>query len=61
MRNALQNCPKYETQCINAMLRDSDIIEGIFGNFSMKDAKSRRAIYIDKIKDAKLIKEVVIY
>jgi len=61
IRNALQNCPKYETQCINAMLRDSDIIEGIFGNFSMKDAKSRRAIYIDKIEDAKLIKEVVIY
>jgi branched-chain amino acid transport system substrate-binding protein len=61
IRSALQNCPKYETQCITAMLRDSNIIEGISGNFSIKESRSKRAIYIDKIKNAKLIKEVIIY
>jgi ABC-type branched-subunit amino acid transport system substrate-binding protein len=61
LMNALENCQNYERQCINAMLHDSGIIEGISGNFSMKNAKANRAIYIDRIKNAKLIKEVIIY
>lgn len=59
--NALENCKNYETTCINTMLQNSGTIEGISGNFSMKNAKVKRAIYIDKIEDAKLKKEVIIY
>ena len=57
----LQNCPNYEQKCINALFQNSDIIQGIAGNFNMQNAKVKRKIYIDKIKDLRLIKEVVTY
>jgi len=61
LRYTLQNCKSHSLECINSMLKNSDIIEGISGNFSMIDARAKREIYIDKIKDGRLKKEVVIY
>ena len=58
---ALQNCPKYEQQCINALFQNSDIIKGIAGNFSMENGKVKRKIYVDKIKNLHLKREIVTY
>ena len=58
---ALQTCPKYSKECISAVLQDSETIKGISGNFSIVEAKAMREVYIDKIHNAKLEKEVVIY
>jgi len=57
----LQNCPKHEQKCINALFQNSDIIEGIAGNFNMENAKVKRNIYIDRIEDTQLKKEIVTY
>ena len=58
---ALDNCVDYDEGCISAILKNSGIISGISGNFSMLDSKAKREIYVDKIKKSKLIKEIVIY
>jgi len=58
---AFETCPKYNKECINAILRDSETIKGISGNFNIIDSKARREVYINKIKNKKLKKEVVIY
>ncbi len=58
--NSLNNCPGYNKKCIHSLLQNSDIIEGISDNFSMSNAKVTRAVYIDKIENAILNKEVVI-
>jgi ABC-type branched-subunit amino acid transport system substrate-binding protein len=58
---ALDVCVDYDTQCISAAMKNSDIIEGIKGNFSIINSKAKREVYVDKIIDSKLIKEIVIY
>jgi len=58
---ALENCPKQEQKCINALFQNSDVIEGIAGNFSMENGKVKRKIYIDKIENLRLKKEIVTY
>ena len=58
---AFQTCPNYNKECINAVLKDSETIQGISGNFSMIEAKARREVYVNKIKNTKLEREVVIY
>jgi len=58
---AFETCPKYDKECINAILRDSETIKGISGNFNMIDSKARREVYVNKIKNKRLEKEVVIY
>jgi len=57
----LQNCSGYKRECINALFQNSDIIEGIAGNFSMENAKAKRKIYIDKIENLRLKREIVTY
>jgi ABC-type branched-subunit amino acid transport system substrate-binding protein len=58
---ALNNCVDYDFACINAVMQDSGIVKGISGNFSIIDAKAKREVYVDKIVDSKLIKEIVTY
>ena len=58
---ALSNCPEYEKECINALFQNSDIIEGIAGNFSMENSQAKRKIYIDKIESLRLKREIVTY
>jgi branched-chain amino acid transport system substrate-binding protein len=58
---ALNTCKNYDTVCINAMLQNSNTIQGIAGNFSMVNAKSKREIYVNKIENSALKKEVVVY
>ena len=58
---ALENCSGYNTKCINSIMQNSDVINGLSGNFTMIDSKARREVYVDKIQDSQLIKEVVIY
>lgn len=58
---SLNNCPQYSSACINFVMQDSDLIKGVSGNFSMIDAKVKREVYIDKIQNSILHKEVVIY
>jgi ABC-type branched-subunit amino acid transport system substrate-binding protein len=58
---ALENCKNKERKCIGAMIRNSDVIMGAYGNFSMQDNRAKREIYIDKVVDGKLKKEIVIY
>ncbi len=58
---ALEHCESYEKKCINKVLHNSKIITGIAGNFSMINAKAKREVYIDKIEDSILKKEIIIY
>jgi len=58
---ALNTCEDYKPECINTMLQNSDVIEGIHGNFNIIDAKSKREIYVNKIQNEKLVKEIVTY
>jgi branched-chain amino acid transport system substrate-binding protein len=61
LMNALKYCQSDDKKCIHAMINNSGIVEGIAGNFSIKDAKAHRAIYIDKIDNSELKKEIVVY
>jgi len=61
LRYALNSCPQYDTTCIKHSLQNSPIIEGISNNFTMINAKVKREVYVDKITNAKLEKEVVVY
>jgi len=58
---AFEKCPQYSKECINKHIKNSDVIKGISGNFSMQNYQSKRNIYVDKIEKASLKKEVVIY
>ncbi len=58
---ALNNCTSYNPKCINPILHNSDVIKGVSGNFSMIDAKAKREVYIDKISNSKLNKEIIVY
>ena len=51
----------YDKQCINNHLQNSGVIKGISGNFTIINAKAHREMYIDKIKDAHLYKETIVY
>jgi len=59
--HALNSCPDYNKECIKHTLQNSSTIKGILSNFTIIDAKAKREVYVDKIKNAKLQKEVVIY
>ena len=48
-------------RCINVVLENSDVVEGIYGNFSMIDAKVKREVYVDKIINSQLHKEIITY
>ena len=61
LQSALNKCTDYETQCITQHIRNSEIIQGSSGNFSMINAKARREVYINKIHNGKLYKEIVTY
>jgi ABC-type branched-subunit amino acid transport system substrate-binding protein len=61
LQNALDKCESYKGECITQEIRNSDVINGASGNFSMINAKARREIYIDKIHNGKLYKEIVTY
>ncbi len=58
---ALNNCPEQDSICINSLLQNSDIVQGISENFSILNSKAKRGVYINKIKDAMLEKEVVVF
>jgi len=58
---ALENCFQYEQKCINALFHNSDVIEGIAGNFTMENGKVKRKVYIDKIENLRLKQEIVTY
>jgi len=58
---ALQNCNNYEKECINKSLQNTRVIDGILNHFSMIDSKVKREIFVDKISNSQLKKEVVIY
>ena len=51
----------YNKQCINSHLQNSKIVKGISGNFTIINAKAHREMYIDKIKDAHLYQETIVY
>ena len=51
----------YNEQCINNHLQNSGVIKGISGNFTIKNAKAHREMYIDKIEDTHLYKETIVY
>ena len=59
--SALNSCPEYNKECINAIFKDSAIVYGASGNFSMINSKAKREIYINKIVNSSLSQEVVIY
>ncbi len=59
--NSLEYCPSYEKECLNNRFKNSDVINGVSGNFSTVDAKVKREVYIDKIDDSILKKEIIIY
>ncbi len=59
--SALESCPEYKATCINNNMKNSKVIQGIASNFVIIDSKSKREIYINKIKNSKLEKEVIIY
>ena len=61
LRYALKNCHNYSSECINARIKNSDIIKGFSGNFIMLNSRAKREVYIDKIEDGRLKKEVVVY
>ena len=61
LRKALNQCLKYDKECIKSVFQNSVVIEGLSGNFSMINAKAKREIYIDRIKNNMLKKEVIVY
>ena len=61
LQDALNKCKNYEIKCITQEIRNSDVVNGSSGNFSMINAKARREVYIDKIHNGKLYKEIVTY
>jgi len=60
---ALEHCSytNYDEQCVNSLLQNSDIIQGVSGNFSTQNAKVKREVFVNKIEKLLLKKEVVIY
>jgi ABC-type branched-subunit amino acid transport system substrate-binding protein len=61
MFDSLNICIDSNDECIKVIMQNSDVIEGIYENFSMINAKAKREVYVDKIKDAKLYKEIITY
>lgn len=61
LMHALEKCSDYSLECIDATFENSGIIKGVAGNFSMVDSKVKREVYINKIENSLLKKEVVIY
>ena len=59
--DTLNSCVDYDQECMNALFQNSDIVEGIAGNFSMENAQAKRKIYIDKIENLELKREIVTY
>jgi ABC-type branched-subunit amino acid transport system substrate-binding protein len=59
--SALNQCKDLKTQCINNSLQNSEIIHGSSGNFNIRDGEAQRRIFVDKIQDMKLYKEIVTY
>ena len=57
---ALDNCVEYDKECISSILKNSAIVKGISGNFSMVNSKAKREVYVDKIEGTKLVKVIVI-
>lgn len=61
LMNALNSCPDYNKKCIQNTLQNSSNIKGISSIFTIVDAKAKREVYVNKIHNSLLIKEVVIY
>jgi len=59
--SALGQCKNLKTQCINNALKNSEIIHGSSGNFNIRQGEAQRRVFVDKIQDMKLYKEIVTY
>jgi len=58
---ALNRCENLDLVCINNHLQNSETIHGASGNFTMHHGVSKRKVFIDKIENMKLYKEIVTY
>jgi ABC-type branched-subunit amino acid transport system substrate-binding protein len=58
---AFDNCAEYNSKCLSEIIKNTDVINGIAGNFSIIDSKAKREVYIDKIENSKLMKVIVTY
>jgi ABC-type branched-subunit amino acid transport system substrate-binding protein len=61
LRYVLNNCQKYDKECMRALFHNSDVIRGIAGNFSMIEGRAQREIYIDEIENLRLKKVIISY
>lgn len=61
VRYGMQNCHEYNTQCIKAIVQNSEVIDGAVSHFSMLEAKAKREVYVGVIQGSRLMKEVVVY
>jgi len=61
LMNTLNKCQDYNKLCIKNALENSTTIKGISSNFSIVDSQSKREVYVNKINNSQLLKEVVIY
>lgn len=61
LRAALNRCKDYSGECVNDYMRNASRVEGVVEAFSMKDGNALRAVYVNKIKDAKMKIRVKVY
>ncbi len=61
LQSALNQCKNLKNQCINNSLRNSMIIHGSSGNFNIRHGEAQRRVFVDKIENMKLYKEIVTY
>jgi len=61
MRQALNTCKGYNSECINDYMRNAASVEGIVEPFSMENGNAIRAIYVNEIYDEKMKVKVKVY
>ena len=61
LKSVLDKCKGYEKECINQHLRNSSLIKGVVSKFNTVNGETEREVYIDKVKNGKLLKKVVVF
>jgi len=61
MKQALNACKTYESECLNDYMRNTASVEGIVETFRMENGNALRAVYVNKIEHKKMKVQVKVY
>jgi len=61
LRQGLDACGSSDAECVNTLIRNTASFEGVADELSMSEGKVYRQVYVNEIKEGKMLMKVKVY